>query len=82
VAIKRTCHDIEDPTFDATVMEVNPRARCHRLDPTAIARRGTPPLQASSIEIDDAEEPLPESPWARAPRNCSIAGFGFPTRSA
>lgn len=27
-AEKQICHDMEDPTFDATVMAVNPRARC------------------------------------------------------
>ncbi len=70
------------PGLDAVVAAVNPRARCQRLDPTAIARRGTRPLQAWSIEIDDANQPLPKSPWARAPRNCSIAGFGFRTRPA
>ncbi len=74
--------DAAAPGLDAVVAAVNPRARCQRLDPTAIARRGTRPLQAWSIEIDDANQPLPESPWARAPRNCSIAGFGFRTRLA
>jgi hypothetical protein len=63
--------------LDAVVAAVNPRARCRRLDPAALAARGARPVRAWAIDIDDANEPLPESPWARAPRACSIADFVF-----
>jgi hypothetical protein len=69
--------DPSAPGLDAVVAAVNPRARCRRLDPSALAARGARPQRAWSIEIDAANEPLPESPWARAPRACSIADFVF-----
>jgi len=71
-----------DPAgLDAVVAAVNPRARCRRLDPAALAARGARPALAWSIEIDEANAPLRESPWARAPRACSIAEFAFRTRA-
>ncbi len=63
--------------LDAVIAAVNPRARCRRLDPAALTRRGAQPQRAWHIIIDAANEPLAESPWARAPRACSIAEFTF-----
>ncbi len=71
---------LDDPAaagLDAVVAAVNPKARCHPIEPSEVAARGARPLRAWRIEIDDANEALPESPWSRAPRSCSIAGFVF-----
>jgi hypothetical protein len=65
------------PGLDAVVGAVNARARCRPVDPGVLTVRGIRPLRAWSIEINDANEPILESPWARAPRACSIAGFAF-----
>ena len=69
--------DPHAPGLDAVVAAVNPRARCRPTDPATFATRGAPPAQAWSIAIDEANPPLAESPWARAPRACSIADFVF-----
>jgi len=68
------------PGLDAVVAAVNPRARARRVDPSAVTTRGTRPARAWAVTIDDAHEPLAESPWARAPRACSIAEFAFRTK--
>jgi hypothetical protein len=67
--------------LDAVVGAVNSKARCYPIDAAALAARGTRPLRAWRIEIDDANEPLAESPWARVPRACSIANFTFRTKA-
>jgi hypothetical protein len=62
--------DVLDDGLQAVVAAVNPRARCA---PAAATHGG----RAWSIVIDEASAPLAESPWARAPRACSIAEFAF-----
>jgi hypothetical protein len=71
---------LDDPAaagLDAVVAAVNPRARCRAIDASAAADRGDTPRRAWEITIDEANAPLAESPWARAPRACSIADFSF-----
>jgi hypothetical protein len=71
---------LEDPQalgLDAVVAAVNPRARCRAIDPATLATRDATPARAWSIAIDEINPPLAESPWARAPRACSIADFVF-----
>lgn len=72
--------DEDAPGLDAVVAAVNPRARCHRIEPVTVATGGAKPALAWSIVIDDAHAPYTESVWARAPRACSIAEFPFRTR--
>lgn len=55
------CHDIEDPTFDATAVATNPRARVrpvHRPPRTPSDRQ---PHCAWTVVIDDAHPPVSES---------------------
>ncbi|WP_030171347.1 hypothetical protein [Spirillospora albida] len=60
--VKNMCHDIEDPTFDATAVATNPRARMrpiHRPPRTPADRH---PHCAWTVEIDPASpgvEPIP-----------------------
>lgn len=60
------CHDIEDPTFDATAWATNPRMRMrpvHRPPRTPADRH---PHCAWTVTIDDSHEPTPEpGPLAR-----------------
>ncbi|MCB1257707.1 MAG: hypothetical protein KDB26_11410 [Microthrixaceae bacterium] len=56
------CHDIEDPTFDATATATNPRARM-----TAIHRPPREPADREphchwQVVIDETVEPLPDPP--------------------
>jgi hypothetical protein len=58
-AVKQMCHDIEDPTFDATAIATNPRARftpVHR-PPRVPADRH--PHCAWKVNIEPENEPLP-----------------------
>jgi hypothetical protein len=65
------------PALDAVVAAVNPRARCRPMDPARVRTRSARPARAWAIAVDAANDPLPESPWAAAPRACSIATFRF-----
>jgi hypothetical protein len=69
--------DADAPALDAVVAAVNPRARARRIDPREVATRGARPAHAWAVDVDPAREPSAESPWARAPRACSIAEFAF-----
>jgi hypothetical protein len=58
--VKLMCHDIEDPTFDATAVATNPRARMrpfHRPPRSPVDRS---PVCHWSVEIDHDAEPLVE----------------------
>jgi hypothetical protein len=67
------CHDIEDPTFDATAVATNPRARVrpvHRPPRRPADRR---PHCAWTVVIDDANKPVSESPGCRRLRSSRAA---------
>ena len=71
---------LDDPSataLDAVVATVNPRSRCRAIDPSTVRVPTARPVRAWSIEIDPANAPLRESPWAAPPRACSIATFSF-----
>ena len=54
------CHDIEDPTFDATAAATNPRARMRPIHrPPRVPADRTPHCRWS-VAIDEGAEPLPE----------------------
>jgi hypothetical protein len=58
-AVKQMCHDIEDPTFEATAIATNPRARfipIHRPPRVPVDRR---PHCAWRVSIEPENEPLP-----------------------
>ncbi|HYQ66970.1 hypothetical protein [Actinophytocola sp.] len=67
------CHDIEDPTFDATAVATNPRARVrpiHRPPRTPADRH---PHCAWTVVIDDAHPPVGESPGCQRLRSSRAA---------
>jgi hypothetical protein len=64
--VQTMCHDIEDPTFDATAIATNPRARMrpvHR--PPRVPSDRTPHCEWTVV-IDDANDELPVPPGAVA----------------
>jgi hypothetical protein len=63
--------------LDATVAAVNPRARCHPLDPAAIRDAAGPVRRAFEVRIDPEAEPHRESPMANAVRASNAAAFVF-----
>lgn len=77
VAIKRMCHDIEDPTFDATVMEVNPRARCRPVHRPPLAEGHTGPVCRWRVSIDADAAVLAEHPLTHAVRDTRAGRFAF-----
>lgn len=74
-AVKTMCHDIEDPTFDATAVATNPRARVrpvHR--PPRVPADRTPHCEWS-VFIDHDAEPLSELPGTRRMRDTVLANL-------
>jgi len=69
--------DAERPGFDAAVAAVEPRARCERLAPEAIADARGPVALAWEIRIEPGAEPRSESPIANAVRMSNAARFRF-----
>lgn len=71
------CHHIEDPTFDATVQAINPRARCRPLHRPPRDPADRVPVCCWEVVIDDDAEPLEEAPITRITRLSSAARFEF-----
>jgi hypothetical protein len=68
------CHDIEDPTFDATAVATNPRAQIrpiHRPPRTPADRH---PHCAWTVTIDESHPPLADSEGCREVRRSVAAG--------
>ncbi len=55
------CHDIEDPTFDATAVATNPRAQVRPIHRPPRAPADRKPHCAWTVVIDDAHPPVSES---------------------
>jgi hypothetical protein len=74
-AVRVMCHDIEDPTFDATAVATNPRARMrpvHR-PPRLPTQRG--PHCEWQVFIDENAPPLPEPELAAVMDKTQLAGL-------
>jgi len=77
-AVVRMCHHIEDPTFDATAVATNPRARIrplHRPPRTPVDRM---PHCHWTIAIEPDVEPVVEAPITRRVRALPLAAFANP----
>lgn len=59
--VRGMCHDIEDPTFDATAVATNPRARVRPIHRPPRRPADRQPHCAWSVTIDDTHEPVRES---------------------
>ena len=56
------CHDIEDPTFDATALATNPHARVRPIHRPPRVPADRKPVCAWTVTIDPAHEPPPTPP--------------------
>ncbi|MBW2316380.1 MAG: hypothetical protein JRH10_19615 [Deltaproteobacteria bacterium] len=72
------CHHMEDPTFDATVMAVNPRARCRPVHRPPLAPDHRGPVCRWEVSIDDEHGVLEERDITRAIRATRAAAFEIP----
>lgn len=59
-AVKVMCHDVEDPTFDATAIATNPRARVRPVHRPPRRPADRTPHCEWNVFIDDTAEPLGE----------------------
>jgi hypothetical protein len=67
--VRGMCHDIEDPTFDATAVATNPRAQVRPVHRPPRVPAGRSPHCAWTVVIDDAHPPVSESPDCTALRS-------------
>jgi hypothetical protein len=67
------CHDIEDPTFDATAVATNPRARVRPVHRPPRRPADRHPHCAWTVVIDDTHSPVTESPGCRRLRKSNAA---------
>ncbi len=83
--VRGMCHDIEDPTFDATAVATNPRARVRPLHRPPRVPAGRTPVCHWTTHIDAAAEPLREIPLTARVRQSKLARLDIapvPSREA
>ncbi len=59
--VRSMCHDIEDPTFDATAVATNPRAQVRPIHRPPRIPAGRDPHCAWTVTIDEMHPPVSES---------------------
>lgn len=69
------CHDIEDPTFDATAVATNPRAQVRPIHRPPRESTVDRPHCAWTVIIDDSHSPVSESDGCRALRTSRAANI-------
>ncbi|MEZ5503755.1 MAG: hypothetical protein R3E50_14245 [Halioglobus sp.] len=74
-AVRVMCHDIEDPTFDATAIATNPRARMRPVHRPPRRPADRKPHCEWQVFIDPAARPLAEPEVSRTLRRCALAGL-------
>jgi hypothetical protein len=81
-AVRSMCHTIEDPTFDATAVATNPRARCRPVHRPPRAPAGRVPHCRWEVAIDPAATPITEPAITRRVRASRLATVEFPNPAA
>src|SRR5690242_18106003 len=71
--VRSMCHDIEDPTFDATAVATNPRAQVRPIHRPPRSPAGRTPHCAWTVVIDDAHPVVTESAACTALRSSRAA---------
>nr|WP_221634108.1 hypothetical protein [Nocardioides luti] len=71
--VRSMCHDIEDPTFDATAVATNPRAQVRPIHRPPRSPAGRTPHCAWTVVIDDAHPVVTESAGCTALRSSRAA---------
>ena len=71
--VRGMCHDIEDPTFDATAVATNPRAQVRPVHRPPRAPADRQPHCAWTVTIDESHPPVSESADCTALRSSHAA---------
>ena len=71
------CHDIEDPTFDATAVATNPRARVRPVHRPPRVPAGRYPHCRWTVTIDDSHPPAEMSPGCEELMKSRAASIGL-----
>ena len=71
------CHHIEDPTFDATMQAVNPKAKCRPVHRPPRDPKDRKPVCHWEVTIDDDAVPAEEAPITKITRISTAATFEF-----
>ncbi|MFL6062587.1 MAG: hypothetical protein ACJ72E_15265 [Marmoricola sp.] len=71
--VRSMCHDIEDPTFDATAVATNPRAQVRPVHRPPRVPADRSPHCAWTVIIDESYPPVVESPDCTALRSSRAA---------
>ncbi len=71
------CHHIEDPTFDATMQAVNPRAKCRPVHRPPRDPKDRKPVCHWEVTIEDDAPPAEEAAITKITRLSTAASFEF-----
>jgi hypothetical protein len=71
------CHHIEDPTFDATVQSINPKAKCRPVHRPPRDPKDRVPVCRWELRIDPEAAAAAEAPITRITRMSTAASFEF-----
>ena len=77
--VRRMCHDIEDPTFDATAVATNPRAQVRPVHRPPRVPADRTPHCAWTVTIDEAHDPVDWPAAALALRDSRAGRFSSVT---
>jgi hypothetical protein len=77
-AVRSMCHAIEDPTFDATAVATNPRARCQPVHRPPRTPADRVPHCRWQVLIDPDATPVTEPTITGRVRGSRLAGVEFP----
>jgi hypothetical protein len=77
-AVRSMCHAIEDPTFDASAVATNPRARCRPIHRPPRTPADRVPHCHWEVVIDHAATPIQEAAITRRVGTSRLASCEFP----
>src|SRR5262249_61069437 len=77
-AVRSMCHAIEDPTFDATAVATNPRARCRPIHRPPRTPADRVPHCRWEVFVDHDAEPLREAVITQRVSESRLARIAFP----
>lgn len=80
-AVKTMCHDVEDPTFDATAVATNPRARVRPVHRPPRVPADRVPHCKWRVTIEPDAEPLEEPALTGVMRRTVLAGLEIERRA-
>ena len=77
-AVRSMCHAIEDPTFDASAVATNPRARCRPIHRPPRTPADRVPHCRWEVFIDHAATPLEEASITKRVKTARLGAVEFP----